>query len=272
MRQARLRAGIKSGAAAQHAGIAAGTLTKYEKAENPWPVPVVHILAEYYGLSNEDRDKVVDLARRRELGWWQRHQDIPEWFEAYVGLEAEAHTVLNYEDGTIPGLLQTGDYARAVIAADIDAGSSEQIESHVSVRMRRQERLTADTPVTFSAVFNESALYREVGGSAVMREQLRLLIDRSELPNLDVRVLPFEAGAHAASEGSFVLMQFPNLLEGVSFGDVVLVEYRVGALYLEEEHETASFARVFQRLQETSLDPHESVKRIRRVLDERYEG
>lgn len=271
MRKARVRAGIKSGVAAKYAGIAPGTLTKYEQSENPWPVPVVHILAEYYGLSVEDRDKVVDLARQRELGWWHRHQDIPEWFEAYVGLESEAHTVLNYEDGTVPGLLQTADYARAVIAADVDAGTNEQTESHVAIRLQRQLRLTAEDPLKLSVVVNESALHREVGGPGVMREQLQLLVERSELPNVDVRVLPFEAGAHAASEGSFVVMQFPNLLEDVAFGDVVLVEYRAGALYLEEDHETDLFLRIFERVQGQTLDPHESIKRIQHVLDERYE-
>lgn len=270
MRKARVQAGIKSGAAAKHAGIAPGTLTKYEQSENPWPVPVVHILAEYYGLSSEDRDKVVDLARRRELGWWHRHQEIPGWFEAYVGLESEAHTVLSYEDGLIPGLLQTAAYTRAVIAADVDADSDEQIEGHITVRMRRQQRLTDDNPLRLSVVVNESALYRSIGGAAVMREQLQFLLERIELPNVDMRILPFEVGAHAASEGSFVIMRFPNLLEDVTFGDVVLIEYRVGALYLEEEHETASFAKVFERLQAAALDPIQSTKRIQQLLDSRY--
>ncbi|QBI56115.1 helix-turn-helix domain-containing protein [Streptomonospora litoralis] len=271
MRQARVRAGIKSGTAAHHAGIAPGTLTKYEKAENPWPVSVVHLLAEYYGLSTDDRDRIVSLARQRDPGWWQRHGDsVPAWFEPYLGLEQEAHTLHNYEDGTVPGLLQTADYARAVLTADIDAGSHDQIAAQVEIRTRRQDRLTDEEPLTFNAVINEAALYRVVGGTAVMREQLQTLLDRAELPNVDLRILPFEAGAHTGSEGSFVIMQFPGILDDVAAGDVVLVEYRIGALYLEEESETTSFSQVFQRLRETALTPEESRRRIQHLLQERY--
>lgn len=272
MKRARTRAGIKSGAAARHADISPGTLTKYEKAENPWPVPIVYVLSEFYGLSKEDRDKLVDLARRKELGWWHRHRDIPAWFESYVGLESEAHTVLNYEDGTIPGLLQTADYARAVISADVDADSDEQIEAHVTVRLQRQQWLTEDSPLRFRAVVNESVLYRTVGGVKVMNEQLFALLERFELPNVDLRVLPFEAGAHPAGEGSFVIMRSPDLLANVSFDDVVLVEYRAGAVYLEKEHEIGLFSRIFQQVRDRFLGPEESVQRIQRVRGERYGG
>lgn len=272
MKRARVRAGIKSGSAARHADISPGTLTKYEKAENPWPVPIVYVLSEFYGLSQEDRDKLVELARQKELGWWHRHRDIPEWFESYVGLESEAHTVLNYEDGTVPGLLQTADYARSVLGADVDADSDEQVEAHVTVRLQRQKRLLEDGPLQFNAVVNESALHRTVGSVEVMREQLSTLLERAELPNVDLRVLPFETGAHAASEGSFVIMQFPDLLANVSADDVVLVEYRAGAVYLEEEHEIELFSRIFQQTQSRALSPEESVKRIQRVRNERFEG
>lgn len=272
MKRARLRAGIKSGTAARHADVSPGTLTKYEKAENPWPVPVVYVLSEFYGLSREDRDKLVELARQKELGWWHRHQEIPEWFESYIGLEAEAHTVSNYEDGVIPGLLQTEDYARAILAADIDADSDEQVEGHVTVRMQRQKRLTEESPLQFNAVFNESALYRAVGGAEVMCEQIALLLGHAELPNVDLRVLPFEAGSHPAAGNSFATMQFPNLLDNVSFDDIALIEYQTGALYLESEQEVDLYARIFRRLQEKALSPEESVKRFQRVRSERFEG
>lgn len=272
MKRARIRAGVKSGTAARHADISPGTLTKYEKAENPWPVPIVYVLSEFYGLSQEDRDKLVDLARQKELGWWHRHRDIPEWFESYVGLESEAHTVLNYEDGTIPGLLQTADYARAVISADVDAGTDEQNEAHVTVRLQRQKRLSEDEPLQLNAVMNESALYRTVGSAEIMRDQLTALLERAELPNVDLRVLSFDAGAHPANEGSFAIMQFPDLLANVSFDDVVLVEYRAGAVYLEKEHEIEPFSRIFHQLQTQALSPEESVKRIQRISSERYEG
>jgi hypothetical protein len=138
--------------------------------------------------------------------------------------------------------------------------------------MQRQKRLTEEPPLQLNAVVNESALYRAVGSTDTMREQLSALLDRAELPHVDLRVLPFEAGAHAASEGSFVLMQFHDLLTDVSFGDVVLVEYRAGALYLEKDHDIDLFSRIFQRIQGQALSPEASVKRIQRVRSERYEG
>lgn len=150
------------------------------------------------------------------------------------------------------------------------AGPADQIEGRVTVRMRRQQRLTDDPPLAFNVVVNEAALHRSVGGTDVMREQLKFLLERMELPNVDARILPFESGAHTASEGSFVIMKFPSLLENVTFGDVVLIEYRVGALYLEAEQETQPFARVFERLQATALDPRESAKRIQHLLNSRY--
>lgn len=272
MKRARLSAGIKSGTAARHADISPGTLTKYEKAENPWPVPVVYVLSEFYGLSRDDRDKLVELARQKELGWWHRHREVPEWFETHLGLESEAHTVCNYQDGILPGLLQTEDYARAILAADVDAGPVEQVEGHVAVRMQRQERLFGESALQFNAVFNESALHRVVGGSQAMRDQLALLLERSELPNVDLRVLPFEVGAYPATSNSFVLMRFPDLLENVHFDDIALIEYRTGALYLEDEQEVDLFRRTFEQLQRQALEPGESVKRIQRIRSDRFEG
>ena len=104
-----------------------------------------------------------------------------------------------------------------------------------------------------------------------MRNQLAALLERAELPNVDLRVLPFEVGAHYGSEGSFVIMQFPDVLPNVSFEDVVLVEYRAGALYLEKDHEVELFSQIFQRAQGQCLNPEESVKRIQRVRSERFE-
>lgn len=105
-----------------------------------------------------------------------------------------------------------------------------------------------------------------------MGDQLFTLLECADLPNVDLRVLPFEAGAHPANEGSFAIMQFPDLLADVSFDDVVLVEYRAGAVYLEKRHEIEPFSRIFHQLQHQALRPEESAKRIQRIRSERYEG
>ncbi|WP_106586043.1 helix-turn-helix domain-containing protein [Murinocardiopsis flavida] len=270
MRDARTRAGKTAADASARAGFAQGTLSKYERSENPFPVSVVYRLADYYGLTPEDRDKLCDLAGQKALGWWHVYREIPDWFASYVAFEAEAEQLQSCENTTIPGLLQTADYARALLSADVDAGTPEQIENQVEVRIQRQERLVGENPVHLSAVFDEVALHRQAGEPDVMRHQLESLLEQSQLSNVDLRVLPFDAGVHTASENSFMIMKFPNVIAGVDFVDVVYVEYKLGSLYLEDEAETSGFSRVFERLQEVALDPEQSVKLIQRIMDERY--
>lgn len=270
MRDARTRQGFTVTKAASIAGFTQGTLTKYERAENPFPKTVVYRLADLYEIDQDIRDKLVELAGQKELGWWQRHREIPEWFGAYIALESEARSVFNYQDGIIPGLLQTERYARAIFASDVNLLSEAQIEEMVAVRMKRQGRLVEDPPLGLNAVVNESALYRRVGGEEVMFDQLTRLLEGAELPNVELRVLPFEAGEHAANEGAFVIMQFPELLANVTFDDVAMVEYRAGALYLENEHDVGLYKRISERVQERALSPEESVKRIQSIRSDRY--
>ncbi|MDA2812237.1 DUF5753 domain-containing protein [Nocardiopsis sp. RSe5-2] len=227
---------------------------------------------DLYGLASGDRDKLVALAKRREPGWWQTGA-VPEWFTPYLGVETEASELRNYDDALIPGLVQTADYARGFIEVRLGERADEsEVEGRVSARMRRQERLSGSDPLMFSAVFNESAIHRVVGGSAVMRDQLRRLVEVSDLPNVDLRMLPFERGAHIASEGSFVVLGFPDVIEGVSSGEAVYIEYATGALFLEREEETAQYRAMFAQVQEAALSPRDTAATIKRVLKDRYEG
>ena len=269
MREARRAVGVRAGDAAVQVGVTPGTLSKYEKSEHPWPPAVVYALSDMYKLSPGDRDKLVDLARQREPGWWQT-SSIPEWFAPYIGVEAEAAELDHYHDGLIPGLCQTVDYARALIAAVADTDDTDRVDGHAAVRIRRQQRLTGDAPLRFSAVFNESALHRVVGGVEVMREQLDHLLKMSELPNIDLRCLPFSAGAHAGTEGSFVLLRFPDVIEGVNSGDAVYIEYAIGGLFLEKEPETAYYQGLYHKAQGAALGRQETRQLIQRCLDEKY--
>ncbi|MEV2275708.1 helix-turn-helix transcriptional regulator [Nocardiopsis sp. NPDC049922] len=269
MREARRAAGVRAGDAAVQVGVTPGTLSKYEKSEHPWPPAVVYALGDMYELNTDDRDKLVDLARQREPGWWQTSA-VPEWFAPYIGVESEAAEVDHYHDGLVPGLCQTVDYARALMTAVVGDGDPDKIDSHAAVRVRRQQRLTGDAPLRFSAVFNESALHRVVGGVDVMRDQLAHLLEVSELPNVDLRCLPFSSGAHAGTEGSFVVLRFPDLIEGVNSGDAVYIEYAIGGLFLEKEPETAYYQGLYRKAQEAALDQQETRERIQQCLDDQY--
>lgn len=269
MREARKTAGFKAGDAARAAGISPPTLSKYERAENPWPSSVVYQLCDEYGLPSDDRGKLVELAKQREPGWWQTNS-IPDWFTPYIGAESEATELENYDDALVPGLSQTPDYARSLIEATLSGLTSAQVDERVAIRTRRQQRLQGEDPLRFSTVFNETALHRTIGGPEVMHEQLAHLLDVAERAHVDLRVLPFSAGAHPATEGSFVLLRFPDIITGVTSGDAVYIEYGTGALFLENEEETAHYTALYRSLQESALDARATTDLIRNVLDEKY--
>ncbi|KOX23398.1 helix-turn-helix transcriptional regulator [Nocardiopsis sp. NRRL B-16309] len=269
MREARRTAGVRAGDAAVQVGVTPGTLSKYEKSEHPWPPAVVYALSDMYKLKREDRDKLVELARQREPGWWQTSA-VPTWFAPYIGVESEAAELDNYNDGLIPGLCQTPDYARALITAVAEDEGPDRVDGHAAVRVRRQQRLSGDSPLRFSAVFNEAALHRVVGGVEVMREQLAHLLAVSEQPNVDLRCLPFSAGAHAATEGNFVLLRFPDVIEGVNSGDAVYIEYAIGGLFLEQESETAYYQVLYRKAQGAALDQQATRQLVQQVLDDQY--
>ncbi|GAB3715802.1 helix-turn-helix transcriptional regulator [Nocardiopsis nanhaiensis] len=268
MREARLAAEVRAGDAAVQVGVSAGTLSKYEKSEHPWPPAVVYALSDMYKLREEDRNKLVDLARQREPGWWQT-STVPSWFAPYLGAESEAAELDNYEDALVPGLCQTFDYASALVSA-VTEDDTDRTDGRAAARVHRQKRLTGENPLRFSVVFNESALHRVVGGTEVMREQLVHLLEMMNLPNLDLRCVPFTAGAHVATEGNFVLLRFPDLIEGVRSGDAVYIEYAIGGMFLEQQTETSYYQGLFRKVQEAALDQQETRTLVQQLLDEKY--
>jgi transcriptional regulator with XRE-family HTH domain len=151
-------------------------------------------------------DSLMQMAKEsRQQGWWHAFGDIP--YSVYIGLETEAASLRVFEPQVVPGLLQTTAYASAVIAGNLPEASPEQVDKRVSVRMRRQERISAaDSPLRMWAVIDEAALCRKVGDNQIMREQLHHLVELSRLPHVTVQVLPFEAGAHPGLSGQFAVL------------------------------------------------------------------
>jgi hypothetical protein len=186
---------------------------------------------------------------------------VPEWFQVYLGLEAEAASIHEYASELVPGLFQTADYYRAFMRAAPAAGDEETIERKIAVRAARQERLTADDPPECWAVLNEAAIRRVVGGTEVMRTQLQHIAAMADRPHISVQVLPFKAGAHPAMDGSFIILGFPEAPDP----DVVYLESQTGSLYLEKLPEVDRYQAMFNHLVAKALGPDESLYLIAEV-------
>jgi transcriptional regulator with XRE-family HTH domain len=224
-------------------------------------------LLDVYDISGEQREVLLTLAREaRQRGWWQSYSSdaVPEWFQVYLGLEAEAASIHEYDAELVTGLFQTADYYRAFMRTAPAAGDEETIERKVAVRASRQERLTGDDPPDCWAVLNEAAIRRVVGGAEVMRAQLQHIVQMADRPHISVQVLPFKAGAHPAMDGSFIILGFPEAPDP----DVVYLEGQTGSLYLERLPEVERYQAMFNHLIAKALDPDESKIMIAEVAAE----
>jgi transcriptional regulator with XRE-family HTH domain len=215
----------------------------------------VQRLLRLYEIGGAQADAVLELARQaRGKDWWHQYSGaIPEWFQFYVGLEAAVSAMHGYDSEMVPGLLQTEGYIRAIMST-APVREDDETERQIAVRMERQKRLTApDAPVLW-VVLNEGVIRRAVGGAQVMRAQLRHLAEVSALGNVTVQVLGYDAGAHPAMHGSFTVMQFPDPVDP----DVVYVEAKTGALYLEKRADVDRYSLVFDYLRAQALSPEAS--------------
>ncbi len=207
-------------------------------------------LIEIYGVTAEtEREMLMRLVREsRAEGWWQPYTDgvAPERFflEApgrYAALETDAVALRSFDFGPLHGLLQTADYARAVLSTQLPRHSAQEIAQLVELRARRQDRLHSAAPLRLTAVVDESVLHREVGGPDVMAAQMRHLLELMELPHLDVRVLPFTAGLRRAHMDHFMLLEIPDDLGS----DIVYIEGHAGETLLETEADVDLYRDVF---------------------------
>ena len=190
---------------------------------------------------------------------------LPTWFEAYVGLEAEAVRQRDFQPMVIPGLFQTEDYARAVLRAAPNASSSEDIDRQVALRMERQAVLSQASPPDLWVVLSESMLRVQVGGPAVMRAQLRRLLDLAERSNVTLQVLPFTTAAHVHPVSLFTILDFADSADPT----VVYLEHLTGSLFLEREDEVRHYTVVFDHLRAEALGTGHSVALIAEAAAER---
>jgi transcriptional regulator with XRE-family HTH domain len=238
--------------AAREVGISKSALSRIENAQVSVMPPVARSLLELYGVEEPDIEALMQVAREaRKRGWWQSYSDVlPEWFEVYVGLEADAAEIKTYESQLVPGLLQTEDYARAVIRAEHPDAPDEEVQRRVELRMRRQQ---LDSPPKLWAVLDEAVLMRPVGGAPVMRAQIQKILKVSRQPGNTIQVLPFAAGEHGSMGSAFSILTFGEPTDP----GVVYVETRAGSLYLEG-HEVREYTALFSHLVATAKGQRES--------------
>jgi hypothetical protein len=203
-----------------------------------------------------EREHLMALAREgKQRGWWQDY-DLP--YATYVGLEAEAVSINVYQSGAVPGLLQTEEYARAMLRAQVPPFSTHELEQRVQARLTRQALLMQSNGPRYYAILDEAALRRGVGGPEVMRAQLQRMSQAAQLQNVTLQVIPFEAGAHPAMESVFSILNFEQPL----VSDIVYVEGLVGNIYLERPPEMERYRKIFSHLRSMALDPIDSVSMI----------
>lgn len=217
------------------------------------------------GVTDERYDALVRLARdaaRRVQGWWHEYADLLPG--AYAALEAESSRMRTFQPQLVPGLLQTEAYFRALVEGERRAYPAEEIERRVAVRMSRQLRLEGEEPLRLWAVLHEAALRCQVGGPAVMRDQLDRLTEAAQRPNVTLQVLPFEAGAHASMAGAFAMLDFPDPLDP----SVVLLEPLHGGVFVEEPVDVEHYDTAFDYLRADAMGDRESAAWIATLAKE----
>ncbi|MFF5173080.1 helix-turn-helix domain-containing protein [Micromonospora sp. NPDC000089] len=257
LRQLREQAGMTLDVAARRLDMSKSNLSRIENAQIGIRPRDVRAALALYQVTGPDAEVLIEIARdARQRGWWQSYGDVlPEWFEFYVGLEAEATTLRTYESEAVPGLLQTEAYAREVFRRTAGA---DGLERKVAARLRRQEVLTRPSPVELSVVLNEAVLRRPVGGPAVMAAQLRHLATAAQLPNVTIQVLPFDTGGHPAMSAPYVIMGFPDAADA----PVVYLDNLTMGLALEEAGQVRGYSLVHEELCRTALGPADSLARL----------
>ena len=222
-------------------------------------------LLMFYGVTDpEQRDAVLALVEEANRpGWWREYEDVmPGWFDNYIGLEEAASTLRTYETHFVPGLLQTREYAEAVLSTTTPPLRGRDLERAVALRLARQKVLHRPEPVRVWAVVDESALRREVGGRDVHRAQLEHLLELLEKkPNVALQVLPLSGGTHAGG-GAFSLMRFSD----PELPDVVYVENLLSALYVDKVEHVERYTEVMDRLSVQGLTPEASFEFISKMI------
>jgi transcriptional regulator with XRE-family HTH domain len=251
LRDLREAAGKSFEDAATCLGVSALAVRRMEQGQVKWKLPYIKLLLEEYGVGDEDAKVFMTLAgQANRPGWWYRYRDVlPDWFRAFVSLEEEASLMRAYEPHYIPGLLQTEDYARAVLRAGLR--DEQEIERRVELRMERKRRLFQPDGPDFWVVMDETVLRRPVVPPKVMRDQIDHLIEMVALPNVNLQVIPFALYVHEGMYGPFQIFRFPFK----ELQDIVYVETVLGSFYVDQYDDVTAFQAALDRMSALAPPP-----------------
>lgn len=243
LRALRTERGLTVEQVAEHLLVSASKVSRLETGQRGASARDIRDLARLFGLDDAEQQRLTELAAEgKERAWWQPF-GLP--YSTYVGLESDATLIRDFALGPVPGLLQTPDYARAILTASVQHFTPDMVEHLVNGRLVRQQRLLADgSPTQFQAILEMTVLRRIVGSRSVMRAQLQHLLDVTDLPNVTVRAIPYEAGALPWAINKFIILSFAN----PDLSDVVFIEGMTGDLYLERDEDIEAYNDAFREL------------------------
>ncbi|MFI5975589.1 helix-turn-helix domain-containing protein [Streptomyces sp. NPDC051452] len=267
LQELREAAGLSRDEAARVLRVASATVRRMEMAEVALKIPYVQVLLSTYGVALEEAVAFVRLAEEaNQPGWWQRFHDVlPDWFSLYVSLEGAARVIRSYEPHFVPGLLQTEEYARAVMeAGTIGQSEPASVERHVSLRMERQRLLERDDPPHLWVIMDETVLRRPVSARPeVLRDQLDRLLEYAERDRVTLQIAEFAAGPHPGTYAPFTLFRFAE----PELPDMVFTEYLTGALYLDSRREVAAHLEVLDHMTALAASAQHTKKVLRRYRE-----
>lgn len=256
LKELRLHAGLTTRKVGELAGWSHATVSRMEVGTRGVTPEEVATLLAIYQVTGETRDRLLDLAREVDRpGWWETGDTaIPQQLTALIGFEAQAARIIDVALLLVPGLLQTADYTRAIMAAaDIPKATAE---TRIATRLGRQAILSEPNAPRLLAFIDEGVLHRPLGGSRTMRDQLHHLVNTAQQPRVEVRVLPFTETGHRALNGSFTMLEFTKARA------IVLLEHKRSSLFLDDPKDSEAFAEDIAVLQETALNHDDSVEFI----------
>jgi transcriptional regulator with XRE-family HTH domain len=268
LRTARLESNLTQEQVARAMEWSMSKMNRIEKAKSGISANDLRVLLPFLGIKDKVRaDELIDLGRAaREIPWWSRYKEVaPEKLLELIDYESAASAVSQFEPMFVPGILQTEEYARAVLQVFYDEKSAaERLTAMVELRTRRIGLLTRENAPNFSFVLDEPVIHRVVGSSAIMGRQFHHLASIAKLPNVTIQVVPFTAGPHPGMKGPFEVVQFADEPDD----NIVFLEGPQGDIISEDQKETRSYLEAFTRITAASLSPSDSVKRLLQAADE----
>ncbi|WP_031048740.1 helix-turn-helix domain-containing protein [Streptomyces sp. NRRL F-5650] len=264
-------AGLSQDQAARDVGFSGAKLSRIEsgKGRKPPAENDVRALLDRYGTDAYEASVLLKLLRRAgEPGWWQRYDKrlMPEWFDRLVGLQEAASTIRTFEIQYVPGLLQTEDYAEAVVRRGLPNAAPGEVRRRVELRRRRTELLGRADPPQLWAIIDESVLLRVLGSREIMREQLEHLVVMAKKPHVTLQIVPLDVTNASAPAIPVTYLRFG----GADLPDVVYLEHIRSANFLEDQDETEEYRVALDRLADEALTPRESLNRLRETMATRY--